>query len=61
MERDLVLETYPLEDYRKHSDLFEEDVYDAVDLKNCAERRISEGGTSVASVEKQITLVRNRI
>ncbi len=61
MEKDLVLETYPLEEYKKHSDLFEADVYDAVDLKNCAERRISEGGTSVASVEKQIALVRNSL
>ncbi len=58
MEKGLVLETFPLEAYKKHSDLFEEDVFEAVDLKVCAEKRISEGGTSVASVEKQIAQVR---
>ena len=61
MEKGLVLETYPLEDYKKHSDLFEEDVYEAVDLKACAEKRISEGGTSVQSVEKQIAAVREEL
>ena len=58
MEKGLVLETFPLEEYKKYSPLFEEDVFDAVDLKACAEKRISEGGTSVESVEKQIAAVR---
>ncbi|MBR2696404.1 MAG: argininosuccinate lyase [Parasporobacterium sp.] len=58
MEKGLVLETLPLEEYKKYSPLFEEDVFDAVDLKACAEKRISEGGTSVESVEKQIAAVR---
>lgn len=59
--RSLVLETYPLEDYQKHSPLIEEDVYNAVDLSVCVEKRISLGGTSVASVEQQIAFVRNQI
>jgi len=61
MEKGLVLETYPLEEYKKHSNLFEEDVYEAVDLKACAEKRISEGGTSVQSVEKQIAYVKEQL
>ena len=48
------LETFSLEEYKKFSELFDESVYDAVNLENCVSRRISEGGTSVASVEKQI-------
>jgi argininosuccinate lyase len=56
-----VLETLPLEDYRTFSDLFDEDVYAAVDLHACAEKRTSYGGTSVASVEEQIRYVREQI
>ena len=54
----LVLETYPIEDYQKHSPLIEKDVYHAVDLSVCVEKRISLGGTSVASVREQIAYVR---
>ena len=53
-----VLEELPLSVYREYSPLFEEDVYNDIDLVTCVEKRISEGGTSVASVEKQIAYVR---
>ena len=55
----MVLENLPLEEYRKYSDMFEQDLYDAIDLINCVKRRNSEGGTSVESVEAQIQAVRN--
>lgn len=54
-----VLETLPLEKYREYTELFEEDLYEAVNLDNCVAKRISEGGTSVASVEKQVEYVRS--
>ena len=56
-----VLEELPLESYKAHSELFEEDLYQDIDLLNCVEKRISLGGTSVASVEQQITYVKERI
>ncbi len=56
-----VLETLSLEDYQSYSDLFEKDVFEEIDLLNCVEKRISEGGTSVASVEKQIAYVKERL
>ena len=59
--RNLVLENYPLEDYQKHSPLIGEDVYSAVDLSACVEKRISLGGTSVASVRQQIAYVREQL
>ncbi|MBQ9030877.1 MAG: argininosuccinate lyase [Parasporobacterium sp.] len=55
MEQNLVLETFPLDSYRSYSDLFEQDIYEAVDLKNCVEKRISEGGPSKASAEQQLS------
>ena len=54
IETNQVLETLPLSEYKKHSDVFEEDLYSEIDLKTCVEKRISEGGTSVKSVEAQI-------
>ena len=57
----MVLETVPLEVYKEYSELFENDLYAEIDLKTCVEKRISVGGTSVASVEAQIEYVNERI
>ena len=56
-----VLETMPLESYREFSDLFEDDLYQDIDLLTCVEKRISEGGTSLASVEAQIAYVKAKM
>ena len=56
-----VLETLPLETYRQYSDLFDEDLYQDIDLLTCVQKRISEGGTSVQSVEAQIAYVKERL
>ena len=56
-----VLETLELSEYKKFSDLFCDDLYSEIDLKNCVEKRISAGGTSVSSVEAQISAVRNKL
>ena len=56
-----VLEELPLETYLTYSDLFAEDLYESIDLVTCVEKRISEGGTSTASVKKQIAYVNSRI
>ena len=58
IQKNTVLEELDLETYRSFSPLFEEDLYQAIDLKVCVEKRISRGGTSVASVEEQIAYVR---
>ena len=56
-----VLETLSLDEYHSFSDLFGQDVFEAVDLRTCVEKRISEGGTSVGSVEKQIAFVKEEL
>ncbi len=53
-----VLENLTLEEYKSFSDLIEEDLFAEIDLVACAEKRTSEGGTSVKSVEKQIEFVK---
>ena len=57
----LVLETLPLSEYQKYSDLFTEDLYNDIDLLTCVEKRISEGGTSVSSVEAQLAYVKENL
>ncbi len=52
-----VLDELPLEVYRSHSELFGEDLYHEIALETCVEKRISEGGTSVQSVDAQIAYV----
>ena len=56
-----VLETLELETYQGYSELFAEDLYEDIDLLNCVQKRISEGGTSVASVEAQIAYVKEQL
>ena len=56
-----VLEELTLEEYKIYSGLFDTDLYEAIDLMVCVEKRISEGGTSVASVQKQIDYVKGAL
>ncbi|MBO5317234.1 MAG: argininosuccinate lyase [Oscillospiraceae bacterium] len=58
IKENTVLEELPLETYRQYSHLFQEDLYRDIDLVTCVEKRISEGGTSTASVKAQIAWVR---
>ncbi len=48
------LDTLPLSEYKKASELFEDDIYAEVEIKNCAFKRISEGGPAPESVKAQV-------
>ena len=54
IEQGCDLESVPLARYRQFSELFESDVFEAISLQACVEKRISQGGTGKASVEAQI-------
>ena len=56
-----VLEDLPLEVYQQYSDLFDQDLYPAIDLMNCVQKRSSLGGTSVDSVNMQIQYVKEKL
>ncbi|MDD4312008.1 MAG: argininosuccinate lyase, partial [Eubacteriales bacterium] len=55
------LETLPIREYQAMSDLFSDDIYEAVNLDTCVKSRISEGGTSPESVKAQIQQIRETI
>ena len=61
IEDKTTLDALPLATYKEFCPLIEDDVYEAIDLKTCVEKRISEGGTSVASVEAQIAWVKEQL
>ena len=61
IKKGLTLETYPLEGYRAFSPLFEEDIYQTIDIETCVEKRISKGGTSSASVKEQLAWVKAQL
>lgn len=55
------LERLPLADYQAMSELFTDDIYEAVSLDTCVKTRISEGGTSPESVTAQIQEIRKTV
>ena len=61
IELNTTLEELPLDDYQKQSELFTEDVYDAISLDTCVKERRSFGGPAPESVKAQIELTRKKL
>ncbi|MBQ7954010.1 MAG: argininosuccinate lyase [Clostridia bacterium] len=61
IKKGIVLETMSLDEYKKQSELFDEDLFEEISLKTCVEKRISAGGTGLKSVETQIDYLRDYI
>ena len=61
IEKNLTLETLPLEDYKALFDTFDEDIYDAISLETCVMQRKAAGGPAPESVRAQIGYVRARL
>ena len=55
------LEELTLDEFKQYSDLFEDDVYTAIDLTTCCEGRTSYGGPTKASVMKQVADVKGKL
>ena len=55
------LETLSLDEYKQFHELFDEKVYQAIDMKNCVYKRISQGGTSPEEVKKQVAWAREQL
>ena len=61
IEKGCTLETLPLEEYKKLTDNFDKDVYDAISLDSCVMQRKAAGGPAPESVKAQIEYVRNKL
>ena len=54
IEKDKSIEDMSLEELKEISDVFEEDIYDAVSLKTCVERRLTTGAPGVSVMSEVI-------
>ena len=61
IEKNCTLESLPLEEYKQLSDVFEQDVYSAIDLDVCAAGRTSFGGGAPQSVLTQVESLQNSL
>jgi len=53
----LILETLPIEKYKEFSEVFNEELYDEISLESCVMKRISQGGTGEASINRQLEFI----
>ena len=54
IDKGISLDELPLEDYKSVSPVFENDIYEAISLKTCVEKRLTKGAPSRTSMEAQI-------
>lgn len=61
IEKNTDLEHLPIEDYKSRSELFDDDVYEAISLDTCVNMRRSKGGPSPESVREQINYTKKTL
>ena len=61
IDRGETLDTLPMEEYKKLSDKFEEDVYTAISLEKCVNERKVVGGPAPQTVAKHIEKIKNTV
>lgn len=61
IDKNLTLETLPIEEYKKICPLFDDEVYTAINLEKCVADRLVPGGPSKESVETQIKAAKDFI
>ncbi|HNX64644.1 MAG TPA: argininosuccinate lyase [Oscillospiraceae bacterium] len=61
IEKNLTLETLPIESYKELCETFDDDIYDAISLDTCVMQRKADGGPAPESVKKQIEYVLNKL
>lgn len=60
VKENIGLEELPLERLKKASELFDKDVYTAIDLMTCVTRRESEGGPAPEAVDRELAVLQAR-
>ena len=59
IEKDIALDDMTLEEYKAISPVFEEDIYEAISMKTCVDKRQTIGAPSKESMEKVIKIYEN--
>ena len=61
IKKGIALDDLSLEEYRKISPVFEEDVYEAISMKTCVEKRVTVGGPGEAAMKSVIEIYRKQL
>ena len=56
IEKKIALDDLPLEEYRKISPVFEEDIYEAISLKTCVGKRVTTGAPGPAAMQEALDI-----
>ncbi len=58
IKKGVTLDEYPINEYKKYSEVFEDDLYQEISMETCIKKRISKGSTGYESVKEQILYVK---
>ena len=61
IEKDKALDDMTLDEYKAISPVFEEDIYEAISMKTCVEKRITLGAPGRAAMEEALKLFRKQL
>ena len=61
IDNNTTLEKLHINVYKKFSDVFEDDIYDAIDLINCVNKRNVPGGPAAEQVMKEIEIAKSKL
>ena len=59
VKKGITLDEYPLEEYKKYADIFDNDLYQEISMETCIKKRISKGSTGYESVKEQLLYVKD--
>ena len=61
IEKDISLDELSLEDYKSVSPVFEEDIYEAISMKTCVEKRMTIGAPSAEAMKQVIEIYKKEL
>ena len=59
IEKDISLDELSLEEYKKISPVFEEDIYEAIRMQTCVERRNTIGAPGLTAMQEVLDIYKN--
>ena len=61
IEKNIALDDMSLEEYKAISPVFEEDIYDAISMETCVNKRLTTGAPGKAAMEQVIQIYKQYI
>ena len=61
IEKGIALDDLPLDEYKEISPVFEEDVYEAISMKTCVEKRMTVGAPGPEAMKRVIEIYKRQL